>query len=48
MKSAAHELYEALHALEDAGYLDDIYLPTANKCRAALAKARGETLAEAA
>ena len=47
VKGAAPELYEALNALEDAGYLDDIYPPTANKCLAALAKARGKTLPEA-
>lgn len=47
VKTAAQELYDALNALEDAGYLDDIYQPTANKCRAALVKARRETLKEA-
>lgn len=39
--AAAPELLEALEALEDAGYLNDIYAPTAEKVRAAITKARG-------
>ena len=39
--AAAPDLLATLSALDDAGYLDDIYPPTAALARAAIAKAKG-------